>query len=150
MSMGPPVIDRIDDRRQAVLEHFRTHLPGRHVKRSWIKLYHDHLPQELADGVVQIVSAEEGKYLRGRGMVAKRGTQVFALICYLRVEEEDLPELLEDAEGMLVEEIKAAARQPLPGVGIDLVEVKMSSQLEHPYGWVLVFIEAGPPTDTLN
>lgn len=150
MSMGPPVIDRIDDRRKAVYEHFRTHLPGRHVKRSWIKQWTDHKPQELADGVVQIVSAEEGSYKRGLGMIAKRGTQTFVLIGYVTVNEKDLPEELEDAESQLAEEIKAAARQPLPGIGLDVVDVKLSSQLEHPYGWVLVFVEAGPPKDTLN
>lgn len=150
MSMGPPVIDRIDDRHAAVVAHFRAHLPERHVKQSWIKTYTDHLPQELADGVVQIVSGDESKYVRGRGMVGKRGTQEVILICYLRLEESDLPEVLAAAEQALAEDIKAVARLPLRGVGLDVVEVQMSRQIEHPYGWVLVFIEAGPPKDTLN
>lgn len=148
--MGPRPIERIDERHQALFESLQSGLPGRRVLDYWLRHYSDHAPQDLADGVVQLISGGEGRYQGGRGHVARRGTQVLILVGYLKVDERDLPRVLGEAEMALAEEIKAWAQTPVPGVGIELVEIITSRQIEHPYGWVVATLEAGPPVSNIN
>ncbi len=143
-------IRRMDDRMDAVAASLKSALGTRHVKRSWLKHYDDHTPQELADGVVMLISAGESQYRDGPGMTALEGAHRMILIGHLKVPDDSQPQAVEDAELDLIEDIKGWARGAIPGVGLSVVRVEHSRQLEHPYGWVVVYLDAGPPRSNLS
>ncbi len=143
-------IRRMDDRMDAVAASLTAALTTRHVKRSWLKNYDEHTPQELADGVVMLISAGEGQYKDGPGMTALEGQHRMILVCHLKVSETSQPQDVEAAELDLIEEIKAWARVGVAGVGLSVVRVEHSRQLEHPYGWAVVYLDAGPPDSNLS
>lgn len=149
--IGPVKLETFPTRRLALLSALKEALPARHVKGAWYRAFDDHTPQELADGVLMVISAVESGYRQGTpGRVARDGTQLFVLVGYLKADEDDPHEALQDAEDTLAEDLKSFARTPIPGMSLWLDRVETSRQLEHPYGWVLAFIEAGPPDSNIN
>lgn len=147
--MGTKNIERMDDRLAAIAAALTTALSTRTVKRG---LYHysDHSPADLTKGVVMLVSAGEGDYSKALGMAAKEGTHRIMLVGHLKVLESDTRQAIEAAELDLIEEIKAFVRSGVAGTTLTLDRAEQSRQLEHPYGWVLAFIDAGPTRSTVN
>jgi len=143
-------ISRMDDRLDAIETALVTALPTRPVKRSLLKHYSDYSDQELADGVVILLSAGERDYNNKPGMIAKEGTHRIILIGYLKLNEKaSQPQDVEAAELDLIEEIKAFVRAGVSGTTLLLDNVQHSRQLEFPYGWVVAYIDAGPPNMNL-
>jgi len=137
-------IDRMDDRLDAVEQALVAALPTRVVRRSWLREFDAYSEADLLRGVVCLISAGEREYQTGPGRNARGGVHRMLLIAYLKVEEQETPQAIERAELDLAEEIKAAVRAGAPGVGLSLVSIEHSRQLEHPYGWVVVHLDAGP------
>lgn len=144
MAIGGTVIERMDDRLDALAAALAAALPTRTVKRSLLH-YTEHSAAELAAGVVTLVSAGEGDYNKGLGMVAREGVQRVVLIGHLKVAEGAPGATVEAAELDLIEELKAWARLPSPGMSLRLDSVQHSRQLENPYGWVVAYLDIGPP-----
>lgn len=147
--MGPTKIERMDDRLDAIETALTAALPARTIKRGLYD-YEEHTDAEIAAGVVMILSGGEGKYRQGPGMEAREGTQRVMLAGHLQVSETDTRQAIEAAELELIEEIKSFVRAGVSGVGLSLERVENSRQLDHPYGWVVAFIDAGPPRATTH
>lgn len=123
-------------------------MPGRNIKRTLVH-YADQDATEILEGIITIVNASEGGYINQPGMVAKEGTTKVLLIAHIKVPESDNSKETEDAELLLAKELKAAIRVGVPGIGFALERIEHSRQLEHPYGWFVAFLDAGPPLETL-
>lgn len=143
MAIGQ-AIERMDDRLDAIAAALTTALSTRVIKRSLVH-YTDHADADLAAGVVTLLSAGEGGYSNGLGMTAKEGTHKLLLIGHLQLAESADGEAIEAAEIDLIEEIKAFVRSGVTGTSLRLENVIHSRQLERPYGWIVAYIDAGPP-----
>lgn len=142
-------IQRMDERMNAIAAAATTHFTTRVVKRSLFQHFDQHLPGELEKGVVMLISAGEGDYKRDFGMVAKDGTHRLLMIGHMIVGEDTEPVAVEQAEMVLIEEIKAfCVSTQIQGLSLNIVESEHSRQTAHPYGWVVVQLEAGPPFQT--
>lgn len=146
MSMLPQRLDRIDDKLDALQTALIAALPpGRIVDIGFVP-YTDREIAELSAGVVNIVAAGEGDYHNGLGMAAKEGTLQVLLIGHLQVAETGTRAALQQVEIDLAEEIKSFVRTGgVAGMTVLLDRIEQSRLLEHPYGWVVAFLELGPP-----
>lgn len=137
-------IERIDDRQAAIVASLTTALSTRIVKRSLLH-YDQHEPGEIETGVVMVISGGESEYSQNLGMTAKEGKHGQLLIGHLKVAEDSAPVDIELAEMALIEEIKTWVRAGVPGMSFEIESAQHSRQLEHPYGWVVVKLNAIPP-----
>lgn len=131
----------LSDKLDLLRTSLETALPGRIVTRSFEDAA-DLKDADLERGIVTIATQGEGGYNNLPGREAMYGTLDLVLVGRLKVKETDSGEALENAEFILVEEIKAFVRA-LPA-GIDSLEIKryrQSGQIERPYGWVLIEME---------
>ncbi|EGW55166.1 hypothetical protein [Candidatus Endoriftia persephonae] len=142
--MGAKALERIDDRLNAIQPVLEAALPGRLVERGFIP-YETRSQPELLQGVVNLVASDEGHYNAARGMAAREGTLQLILSCHLQVEEAQTSAELQQAEIDLAEQIKAFVRGGVQGMSLSLESLQLSRQLEHPYGWVVAFINIRPP-----
>jgi hypothetical protein len=122
------------------------------VKRSYFRHYTEHEETDLEKGVVMLVSDGEGDYkpTRAASAAAKEGVHSFLVIGHLKADDDAEPQATEAAELDLIEEIKAFARIPIPGLSLRLTRTQHSRQMEHPYGWVVAFLEARPPVENTH
>lgn len=143
-------IERMDERMDAVADALKAALATRVVKRSFFRHFTDHTADELASGVVMLISAGERDYNDGFGMEAREGTHRFILVGHLKVAEGSTPQQVEAAEIDLIEEIKTFVRTGVAGMRLLLDQVQHSRQLEAPYGWVVAYVDAGPPGQNIS
>jgi len=146
--MGPTALERMDDRMDAVEAALRAALTSRHISRSYQRHYGEFSAEQLQQGVVQLISSGESGYQTGLGMVAREGTHNMLLVCYLVLDESSAPQETEAAELALIEEIKAFVRTGVDGTHLVLDKALHSRQQEHPYGWVVAYIEARPTAES--
>jgi hypothetical protein len=137
-------IERIDDRQTAIAQSITAALSTRIVKRSLLHFDH-HEPGEIETGVVMLISDGEHDYSQNLGMTAKEGKHGQLLVCHLKVDENSPKVAIEQAEMALIEEIKSWVRAGVPGMSFEIESAQHSRQLEHPYGWVVVKLNAIPP-----
>lgn len=142
-----PVIERMDDRMDAIFAALVAALPARVCKRSYFRHYTEHPEAEIVKGVAMLISNGEGDYKAARAASAgaKEGVHTFLVIGHLKADEDSEPQAIEAAELDLIEEIKDFTRIEIPGLSLRLTRTQHSRQVEHPYGWVVAFLEAGPP-----
>lgn len=137
-------IERIDDRQAAIYASLVAALNTHVVKRSL--LHYDQHPQgEVEIGVVMLISDGETQYSQNLGMTANEGKHGQLLIGHLKVAEDSAPVAIELAEMALLEEIKSWVRTGVSGMSFEIESAQHSRQLEHPYGWVVVKLNAIPP-----
>ena len=152
--MGPDMIDSMPARMDAVKAAMdaAAALQLRVIKRSYLRDYDSHSQAELSQGVITLISNGEGNYKRGQGMVAKEGTHRLMMIGHLKVSEqldgEQQGLAVEAMEMAMIEEIKTFARAGVPGMGLSVESVQQSRQQAAPYGWIVVYVNAGPPGET--
>lgn len=92
---------------------------------------------DLLKGIYTVVAREEAYYTHTMGREAHYGTLSIGLLGQIRVSEDAVPSAVEDAEGAMIDEIKALMRSRTLAVNsLQLVKTRQSGQLEHPYGWV--------------
>jgi len=143
--MGPRIVERIDDKLAAFEAALRASLPARRRIEQGFVPYSERDDEQLLDGFVNVLCDGEGDYSTARGMAAKEGTVKVVLICHLRVEEAQTGAELRQAEITLAEELKAFTRAGVTGFDLVLVDLILSRQLEHPYGWGVAYFELRPP-----
>ncbi len=145
MSMLPTKLERIDDKISALQTALIATLPStRQIDLGFIP-YTDRTPDELYAGCWNIVAAGEGDYHNGMGMAAKEGTLQVQLVGHIAVEDDAVRASLQQAEIDMAEEIKAFVRLGLIGMTLVLERIEQSRLLEHPYGWVVAFLDVRPP-----
>ena len=140
----PVAVDSIPARIAAVQAALAAALPARRVTRDFLAIDRRQ-DTDLLAGVVTLIAAGEGGYAAGPGMSARHGVTHLVLACHLRVADDAAPSAVEDTENALIEEIKAFVRAGVAGVTLTLDRVDQSRQIEHPYGWVVAHVQAGPP-----
>jgi hypothetical protein len=143
--MGPRALDRIDDKLAVFEAALRAALPARRTIEAGFVPMSERNKEQLLYGVVNVVCDGEGSYSQARGMAAREGTAKVVLICHLQVEDDQGTEALRQAEIDLAEEIKAFTRAGVTGMDMILVDLSLSRQLEHPYGWGVAYFELRPP-----
>lgn len=113
--------------------------PQRIVTRNW-EDSSQRSDSDLARGIFTLISRSETDYADYPGREAQLGTLQFVVIAQIKVAEGSGAATVEDAEGDLIDEIKAFASNPpslLADAGnLALLGWQQSGQLEHPYGWV--------------
>jgi hypothetical protein len=143
--MGARALERIDEKLAMFEAALRTALPTRRTIEAGFVPMSERDKTQLLDGVVNVVCDGEGSYSQAGGMAAREGTAKVVLICHLQVEDEQRGEVLRQAEIDLAEEIKAFTRSGVTGMDVVLVDLLLSRQLEHPYGWGVAYFELRPP-----
>jgi hypothetical protein len=137
-------IEDTAERLDAIEQLFITQMPNRFIKRS-LKDYREHDDNELSAGILTLLSSGEDNYKNQRGMVAVEGSTGILLIGHIKVDESSHSREVEDVELLFAKEIKAVINTGLPGLSFTLDRIEHSRQLEHPYGWLVGFLKAGPP-----
>lgn len=142
--MGPQLLEHMDERLAAARALFTAQLPTRVIKDSLVH-FDDHSAAELTAGVLMIVSRGEGDYSSALGMVAREGTQNLMMIGHLKLDESSSGRDIENAEMAFIREVKTALKVGTEGVDLQLQRIDHSAQLDHPYGWFVASVDAGPP-----
>ena len=113
--------------------------PQRIVTRNW-EDSSQRSDSDLARGIFTLIGKSESDYADYPGREAQLGTLQFVVIAQIKVAEGSGASAVEDAEGDLIDEIKAFASNPPPSLAeagnLALTGWQQSGQLEHPYGWV--------------
>ena len=147
--MPIPNIERMDDRMAAVLTAMQEYpgLVARVIKRS-LTHYKNQSEYDLKKGILTLVSAGEGDYNQGLGMIARDGTHRMLIIGQLKADDNN-PESAEDMELDMIEEVKSFVRSGIDGMDLMMDNVKHSRQQEAPYGWFVIYMDAGPQRNSL-
>jgi len=112
--------------------------PDRVISRDLLD-FADRPDQDLFKGIYTVVARREDGYTNTRGREAYYGTRRIGLLGQIKVAESSppTPSVAEDAEGVMIDEIKAMMRsRTLETNSLKLVACTQSGQLEYPYGWV--------------
>lgn len=98
----------------------------------------------LAQGVFTLIAESTRGWPEYSGREGQYGTLSFAIVGYCRVPDVQTPEDLERAEGELESELLAwcQAKKAPPMDAVYPREVTYSGGLEHPYGWIVMRLEA--------
>lgn len=117
--------------------------PGRRVMRGMVD------PAALGDaalndGVLTLIAEGTTGWTEYTGREGEYGTLRFAVVGYLRVEDDAPPVAVEQAEAMLEAEVLAwcQAIKPSPLDAVYPRDAAYSRGLEHPVGWIVIALEA--------
>lgn len=115
-------------------------LAARYPARVVTRDLHDFAQRPDADlvkGVYTLVSRGEDGYTHTMGREASDGNHKIGLLGQFRVAHDALPSAVEDAEGVMVDEVKALLRSRTPLIStVRATGFRQSGQLEAPNGWV--------------
>jgi len=144
--MIPTAIDDINARYDAVLAALKTHATTRVVKESFYRDIGVHTRADLIQGVVMVILDNEGDYTNNFALQAKQGATQFRVVYHLHAGDNNPePKVTRQKEGEAAEEVKAFVRAGVTGLSLALIDVQFSRQLDHPYGWIVATVRAGPP-----
>jgi hypothetical protein len=131
----------LGDRMALIASTLAARYPARVVTRSF-QQFEQRKREDLIPGIYTIVSRGEGGYANYNGREAMDGNHKILVIGQIVLEESQTPAEVEDAEFVMVEEIKALVRD-LPSALCSLVMMgfDQSGQLLHPYGGITVELE---------
>jgi hypothetical protein len=88
-------------------------------------------------GIYTLVSRSEDSYTHTIGREASDGNHKIGLLGQIEVAENAPPSAVEDAEGMMIDEVKALMRSRTQLTNsLRLIGFRQSGQLEAPWGWV--------------
>lgn len=135
-------LERLDTRLDAIAASLTAALPDRIVSRT-LKHLSAQAASDLDRGIVMLVSAGEGDFVGPAGQPAFEGVQHIMLVVHLKVAEGSPASDVEAAELSLIEEIKAWMRTGIEGLWLAPTRIEHSRQLEAPYGWAVIFADAG-------
>lgn len=130
----------------SVMDQLATSLAAaqaaRKVGRS-LRDFNDIAESDLAAGVYTLLAGDEDGFPNYRGREGNFGTLQVTIVGQIKVAETATPASLEDAESLMIDEIKALTRSvpPAPIDSLVLIRYSRSKQLEHPYGWVTFELE---------
>lgn len=130
------------------MELIKTTLAAKYVDRVVTR---DFLPMEnrkdadLVKGIYTILSRDEGNYQNYNGREGMDGSQQIKIVGQFVLPEatvKDTPSAIENAEFVMVDEIKAFLRtRPAPLAQLFMRRFFQSMQLDAPYGWISVDLE---------
>lgn len=149
MVMIPQQTDHIGQRKQALMTAMEEAMATR-VIVGQLKNFQEYSDEDLAKGVVQVISDAETGYSEEPGMTAREGTLSVIVVGHLRVAENTEPAAIEAAETALIEELKAFVRAGVAGATVLLDEARGSRQTEHPYGWIFARLRLAPSLTGTN
>ena len=132
---------------QAVADSLAAKLPTRVVGRSLLADVGMADQADLRAGVLCVVAEGGGGFATHRGREADMGTLDFWVVGYVLVDENQPPAAVEQAELALLQDVLAWVAEPgavRPRNGVYPQAVKLSQQLEAPYGWVSVQMQTRP------
>lgn len=130
-------MSELSDRMELLKTSLATAAPSRIVTRS-LKDFGGRKQAELEAGIYTIISRRESEYSNYLGRMASFGKKGLLILGQVKVAENSEPVDSEDAEGVMIDEIKAFVRDLPAGLGdMTLERVTQSAQLDHPYGWVV-------------
>ena len=109
-------------------------LPTRVVTRDFLD-FGQRAQVDLDAGTLTIIAQREWRYANYRGREADLGRLTLAVVGQLKLPEDALPSLVEDAEFEFAEEVKDYLQGVLPVNAVDLLETRFSGQMDAPYGW---------------
>jgi len=131
----------LGDRMNLIKDTLAERFPTRLVTRS-LKDFSLREDADLRRGIYTIVSNGEGEYQNLRYRAAMDGKHRMLLVGQFVLNEADEPELIEDAEFVMVEEIKAFARDLPPALAcLEMKNFRQSAQVDAPFGWIGVDLE---------
>lgn len=118
-------------------------LPGRKVQRSLLADVGAASHDDLTAGMVCLVVEGGGGFANYLGREGELGVIRVALACFLKVAEDAPMVAIETAELQLLNELLAWVKFPNGPVGMTVMpkEFRVSQQLEHPYGWLVLGVE---------
>lgn len=126
----------LSDRMNAIQSALAAMYPARTVTRD-LKDFAARPLGELQSGIYTVLSTSEGNYSHYLGGMTRDGEHRVLVVGQVAVAETAAPSMTEDAEGVMIDEIKAFTRDLPPELGsLTLTGWRQSQQLEHPYGWV--------------
>jgi len=97
---------------------------------------------ELKSGIYTVLSSDEGGYSNNMGREAAYGRHNIMILGQLKLAENVAPHEVEDAEGVMIDEIKALMRNVPAGINaLILKRWRQSQQMESPFGWVMFELE---------
>jgi hypothetical protein len=100
---------------------------------------------DLLKGVYTIVGMPESDYTNVNGYEAMDGRQQFLILGDLVLTDNQGGSKVEDAEGTMIDEIKAWVRsRPESLCLVNLKRVVPSGQTANPYGWIVCELEYQP------
>jgi hypothetical protein len=118
-------------------------LPTRVVTRDFLD-FAQRAQVDLEAGTLTIITQREWRYANYRGREADLGRLTLAVVGQLKLPEDALPSVVEDAEFAFAEEVKDYLQGVLPVNLIDLLETRFSGQMDAPYGWFAMTWEVLP------
>ena len=131
--------EKLEDIREDLAEA----MPTRVVTRDFLD-FAQRSQVDLEAGTLTIITQRESRYANYRGREADLGRMTLAVVGQLKLPEDALPSLVEDAEFAFAEEVKDYLQGVLPVNLIDLIETRFSGQMDAPYGWFAMTWEVLP------
>ena len=131
--------EKLEDIREDLAEA----MPTRVVTRDFLD-FAQRSQVDLEAGTLTIITQRESRYANYRGREADLGRMSLAAVGQLKLPEDALPSLVEDAEFAFAEEVKDWLQGVLPVNAVDLIETRFSGQMDAPYGWFAMTWEVLP------
>lgn len=131
--------EKLEDIREDLAEA----MPTRVVTRDFLD-FAQRSQVDLEAGTLTIITQRESRYANYRGREADLGRMTLAVVGQLKLPEDALPSLVEDAEFSFAEEVKDWLQGALPVNAVDLIETRFSGQMDAPYGWFAMTWEVLP------
>ncbi|MBK6556079.1 MAG: hypothetical protein IPG16_02315 [Comamonadaceae bacterium] len=131
--------EKLEDIREDLAEA----MPTRVVTRDFLD-FAQRSQVDLEAGTLTIITQRESRYANYRGREADLGRMTLAVVGQLKLPEDALPSLVEDAEFAFAEEVKDWLQGVLPVNAVDLIETRFSGQMDAPYGWFAMTWEVLP------
>lgn len=129
------------DRMQLIKTTLAARYPARVVTRR-LQDFGCRKADELKKGIYTLVSLGEGGYANLRDRPAMDGKHRMLLIGQLQLPEKNDGEAIEDAEFVMVEEVKAFLAALPPALAcLEMKSFRQSGQTDHPYAWIACELE---------
>ncbi|WP_367846454.1 hypothetical protein [Rhodoferax sp. WC2427] len=124
----------------AMVASLAARMPGRTVQRSLPKDPAGLQVADLVPGLVCIVAAGGGSFANWSGREGELGSMNVKVVAFLAVDEDTEPQAIEQAENALLADLLAWCQDIKPEPLDDVVpgNYQQSSQVEHPYGWLVL------------
>lgn len=129
----------VGDILDSLVTQFQAMAPARTITREFQPLEDLRDTEALAGRFTLKIAGVEG-YMNEVGLAMAHGTAKLVIYGQVKVAEDAGGEALEEAELLMVEDVKALAAALDPGATGALMPQRytQSQQLEYPYGWIAV------------
>lgn len=123
----------------SIVTQFQAVAPSRTITRSF-KSFANLSDGDLSGGRFTLKVAGVENYQNAVGLVMEQGTAKLVIYGQIKLPEDATGEALEEAELLMVEDVRSLAAALDPGLTGALLPIRhtQSQQVDHPYGWVAV------------